>query len=226
MRHTLPQNRHKINKSLPLLPAFLWFLLNRHMRNYTADDIAESFKHYKQHIQYVIVAHTYHRPYTVCRNEGRLRTVNTEMWLARKHEQTSKDTRYALNCFNSLLYPNATNKCRRKPLLYRPLTFVTVEGARATTDRQQTIHINIAIGNLPKVLDKADVATLFRHAWHGKAQQSDDIEVLDYYEAHKGKGWLGYSLKEVQQQPSRVMNECSVWDVENCWIPHDAINAD
>ena len=196
------------------------------MRNYTADDIAAMFKQYEQHVQYVIVAHTHHRPYTVCRNEGGLKSVNADRWLAHKLEQTSKDTRYALNCMNSLLYPNAINKVKRKPFQFRPLTFVTIEGAKQTLDRQQTIHVNIALGNLPTVLDRQDIETLFRHAWHDKAKQSDDIEVIDYYQAKQGKGWLGYSLKEAEHQPSRVWNENSIWDVENCWIPHNAINVD
>ena len=196
------------------------------MRDYTADDIKQMFNQYEQHIQYVIVAHTNHRPYTVCRNEEALRTVNAEKWTGAKLTQTSKDTRYALNCFNRLLYPNATNNTRRNPLLYRPFTFVTIEGARATTDKQQTIHVNIAIGNLPAALNKDDIETLFRHTWHEKAKQANDIKVIDYYEARKGDGWLGYSLKEAQQQPSRAWDESSIWDVTNCWIPHHAINTD
>lgn len=196
------------------------------MRNYTADDITQMFKQYEQQVQYVIVAHTRHRPYTVCRNEGQLKTVNAEKWLSAKLYQTSKDIRYALNCFNRLLYPNATNKCRRNPLQFRPLTFVTIEGARATTDRQQTIHANIAIGNLPTVLEQADIETLFRHAWHDKARQGNDIQVIKYYEAQEGEGWSGYSVKEAQQQPSRAWDENSIWDVTNCWLPHHAINTD
>ena len=196
------------------------------MKNYTAEDISKMFKQYEQHVQYVIVAHTKHRPYTVCTNQGQLKTVNTEKWLSRKLEQTSKDLRYALNCFNRLLFPNATNLCRRNQLQYRPLTFVTIEGARATTDRQQTIHVNISIGNLPAALEQADIETLFRHAWQDKAQQGSDIKVSDYYKAKEGNGWLGYSVKEAQQQPSRTWNDDSIWDVTNCWIPHRAFNAD
>jgi hypothetical protein len=37
MRHTLPSMRHRINKRQPLLPAFIWFLLNNCMNNYTAE---------------------------------------------------------------------------------------------------------------------------------------------------------------------------------------------
>lgn len=192
------------------------------MRNYTADDIAAMFKQYEQHVQYVIVAHTHHRPYAACRHKS----TNVDTWLMHKQEQTSKDLRYALNCFNSLLYPNATNAARRKPMLYRPLSFVTIEGAKQTLDRQQTIHVNIAIGNIPIILNRQDIETLFRHVWQDKARQGNDIEVIDYYKAEQGRGWAGYSLKEAKHQPSRAWNENSIWDVENCWIPHNAINVD
>ena len=196
------------------------------MENYTANDIRNMFQQYQQHFQYVIVAHTKHRPYVATCNDSRYATKNTDKWLENKLEQTSKDLRYALNCFNRLLYPNATNKCRRNPHKYRPLTMVTIEGARATTDRQQTIHVNIALGNLPTVLNKEDIKTLFRHAWHEQAQQGNDIQVEHFYKAQEKEGWLGYSLKEAQQQPSRAWNENSIWDVTNCWIPHSAVNTD
>jgi len=196
------------------------------MRNYTADDIEQMFMQYEQHYQFVIVAHTHHRPYSVCRNSGYLKNTDANTWLQAKQTQTSSDLRYALNCFNRLLYPNATNACKRKPLLYRPLTFVTIEGARQTTDRQQTIHVNIAIGNLPTVLNRSDVETLFRHAWHEKAKQGNDIEVLDYYKAKNKKGWESYSVKEARKDPSRAWNDNSIFDVDNCWIPHNAIDVD
>ena len=136
--------------------------------------------------------------------------------------ETRKDTRFALNCFYKLLYPSSTNKVIRQPYFYRPLTFVTIEGASETLDSAQTIHVNIAMGNLPKVLNTEDIESLFRHAWHEKAKQQDDIKVM----AYNKEDWVGYSLKEAQQQPSRAWSENSIWDVGNCWIPHSALKAD
>lgn len=184
------------------------------------------FEQFQQHIQYVIVAHTYHRPYVACIDINKYKNINSEKWLQSKLNQTSKDLRHALNCFNQRLYPNASNKCKRNPLKYRPLTFVTIEGAKATIDRQQTIHVNIAIGNLPTALNADEVESLFRHVWHEKAQQSKDVKAIEYFKAKRGKGWLGYSVKEAQQQPCRTWTENSIWDVTNCWIPHNAFNAD
>ena len=136
----------------------------------------------------------------------------------RKQESCS----YALNCFNKMLYPSATNKPVRHPHMYRPLTLVTTEGARWTADRAQTIHVNIALGNLPHVLTTEEIETLFRHTWHDMAKQGTDIKVIE----HHGSNWVGYSLKEAQQQPSRAWDTNSNWDVGNCWIPTAALNTD
>ena len=129
------------------------------MRNYTAHDIKDMFDSYKQHVSHVIVAHTYHRPYVANTNVGRFKNVRADNYLKQKLVETSKDTRYALNCFNKLLYPNATNKVVRMPDFYKPLAFVTIEGATETTDRAKTIHANIALGNLPKELTTEDIET-------------------------------------------------------------------
>ena len=192
------------------------------MRNYTAHDIKDMFDSYKQHVSHVIVAHTYHRPYVANTNVGSFKNVRADSYLKQKLVETSKDTRYALNCFNKLLYPNATNKVVRMPDLYKPLAFVTIEGATETTDRAQTIHLNIALGNLQKALKTEDIETLFRHVWHDKAKQKDDVKVMAYDE----RDWVGYTLKEAQQQPRRTWDTDSIWDVGNCWLPHSALKAD
>ena len=192
------------------------------MRNYTASDIKDMFDSYKQHVSHVIVAHTFHRPYIANTNVGRFKHVRADSYLKQKLVETSKDARYALNCFNKLLYPGASNLVIRKPNLYKPLAFVTIEGANETTDRSQTIHINIALGNLPKALTTEDIETLFRHVWHEKAKQKDDVWVEKYNQ----NDWNGYMVKEGQSDIKRAWNEHSFWDVSNCWIPHKALKAD
>jgi hypothetical protein len=192
------------------------------MRNYTASDIKDMFDSYKQHVSHVIVAHTFHRPYIANTNVGRFKHVRADSYLKQKLVETSKDARYALNCFNKLLYPSASNLVIRKPHLYKPLAFVTIEGAKETTDRSQTIHVNIALGNLPKALTTEDIETLFRHVWHEKAKQKDDVWVEKYNE----NDWNGYMVKEGQRDIKRAWNENSFWDVSNCWIPHNALKAD
>jgi hypothetical protein len=192
------------------------------MRNYTANDIKEMFDSYRQHVSHVIVAHTHHRPYVANTNIGRFKHVRADTYMKNKIVETSNDTRYALNCFYKLLYPSSTNKIIRKPELFKPLTFITIEGAKETTDKAKTIHVNIALGKLPEALTTEDIETLFRHVWHEKAKQQDDIKVL----AFDNRDWVGYSLKEAQQNPSRAWADNSIWDVSNCWIPHSALKAD
>jgi hypothetical protein len=103
---------------------------------------------------------------------------------------------------------------------------VTIEGAKETTDRAQTIHVNIAIGNLPSVLNTEDIETLFRHAWHDMSHQSTDVKAYDHYKVDETSHWAGYSLKEAQQSTRKAWDTNSIWDVSNCWIPHTALNAD
>ena len=190
--------------------------------NYTAQDIQNYIGQYEKHFTHVIVAHTHFRPYVNPKNKN---IKNVEARTKLLAAQAKKELRYAMNCFNKLLYPAATNKPKRHPELYRPLTFVTIEGAKETTDKAQTIHFNITLGNLPPQLTTEDVQVLFAHAWHTMAGQSKDVKAYTY-NAGTNKQWVGYALKEAQQAPKKAWETDGIWDAENCWIPHAALNAD
>jgi len=196
------------------------------MRNYKAQDIESMFNQHEQHVSHVVVDHTLHRPYVASTDVGRFKHVRADQYIKTKMEQTSKDTRHALNCFYKLLYPTHSNRPNQNPNLFKPLTFVTIEGANQTTDRSQTIHVNISLGNLPSVLNTEDIETLFRHAWHDMAHQSTDVKAYDYYKVDEASHWAGYSLKEAQQNTRKAWDTNSIWDVSNCWIPHAALKAD
>lgn len=196
------------------------------MRNYNAGDIESMFNEHEQHVSHVVVAHTLHRPYVASTDVGRFKHVRADQYIKTKMEQTSKDTRHALNCFYKLLYPTHSNRPTQNPNLFKPLTFVTIEGANQTTDRSQTIHVNISLGNLPSVLTTEDIETLFRHAWQEKAHQSSDVKAYEYSKVDGRSRWMGYSLKEAQQAPHKAWDTDSIWDVGNCWIPHAALKAD
>lgn len=196
------------------------------MRNYNAGDIESMFNEHEQHVSHVVVAHTLHRPYVASTDVGRFKHVRADQYIKTKMEQTSKDTRHALNCFYKLLYPTHSNRPTQNPNLFKPLTFVTIEGANQTTDRSQTIHVNISLGNLPSALNTEDIETLFRHAWHEKAHQSSDVKAYEYSKVDGRSRWMGYSLKEAQQAPHKAWDTDSIWDVGNCWIPHAALKAD
>ena len=201
-------------------------LINKSMRNYTANDIEAHFKQYEKHVSHIIVAHTKHRPFIANMDTGRFKHVKAEQYAHTKMLETSKDLRYALNCFSKLLYPSTPNRPGQNPYVFKPLSFVTIEGANATTDRAQTIHVNIALGNLPAVLTTENIETLFRHAWHDMAKQGTDVKAFKFEQVEGKAHWFGYSLKEAQQNTRKAWDTNSIWDVSNCWIPHAALKAD
>ena len=184
------------------------------MRNYDAKNIEAFFRQNERHITHLIVAHTHFRPFQ-----------KTQAQIHHYARQAKKDLRHALNHFGRLLYPNASNRVRRNPSKYAPLTFVTLEGAHETTNQALTLHFNISLGNLPKILNTDDITVLFSHAWHIEAHQSDDIKAYEY-KANRTNTWLGYQLKEAQQIRNLAWDDNGIWDVENCWIPHAALSAD
>lgn len=186
------------------------------MRNYTALDIQDMFDAQKGNVSHVVVAHTQFHTYRKSARQVQLMA-----------EEARKSCRHALNCFAKLLYPVATNKPVRNPHVYRPLSLVTVEGLHQNdTETALTIHFNISLGNLPGILTTHDIGTLFRHAWHDKAQLADDIAIFDYYIKNEER-WMGYSLKEAQQTRKLAWTTDGTWDVLNCWIPeHAAHRAD
>jgi hypothetical protein len=196
------------------------------MNQYKAKDIEQFFNQYEAHVSHVIVAHTKHRPFVASMDVGRFKHVKADEYVRSKMTETSKDLRHALNCFGKLLHPSHPNRLQRNPYAFKPLSFVTIEGARQTTDRAQTIHVNIALGNLPSVLSTEDIETLFRHAWHEKANQSSDVKAYDYTQVDGQSRWMGYALKEAQQKTHKAWDTNSIWDVGNCWIPHAALKAD
>jgi hypothetical protein len=199
-----------------LFYGFLWFALNTYMRQYTAKDIEEFQNTYSDYITHIVVAHTIFRPYNKC-----------QFQIDQMAEQAKKDMRHALNCFAKLLYQNSTNKPVRNPMLYRPLSFVTIENAKEHLSREQTIHFNIAFGNLPKAVLVDEIETLFKRAWVEMSHQANDVKVYDVKDKPiEASTWNGYSLKEAQQDKKQAWRFDGIWDVSNCWIPHAALNAD
>ena len=207
-------NLNSANRYLVFID-FIWFLLNSFM-NYTEDDILEFFQTHESLITHNIVAHTHFRPcgYSQAR-------------IDRMGDMARRSLRYALSCFGKTLYKGHSNWIVRKPDKYRPLTFVTIENLKETTDTEQTIHFNISLGNLPKHLSTTYIEILFRHAWHVKAKQSNDIYLthVNDYPATERK-WHGYILKDAAKDRKLAWTTNGTWDVLNCWIPHNAVNTD
>ncbi len=181
--------------------------------NYTADEITKFLSQYKEHISHVCVLHTGIHTFGLSQNA-----------IDRKTDEAKRDLRHALNVFCRSLYPEHPNYPRRKPLLYRPLCFVTIEGAQETLDAAQTVHFNLSLGSLPSKLSTQQIAHYIRHAWCEVVGQSDDIFVGDV-KAHSADvcRWIGYGVKEAQKDRKKAWLTEGVWDVCNSWIPHEAL---
>ncbi len=186
------------------------------MKNYRTTDVVDFWARYEKHITHICVAHTNLRVY------GR-----SPQQIKRMRATVSNDLRHALNVFCASLYDGKTNKVRRNPLKYKPLIFSTIEGTEEIHQKHKTIHVNLALGNLPAHLTSSELKTLFNYAWVTKANQNNDIyfEQSNFGTANP-KQFIGYALKEAQTKKHRLWDDSSVWDVENCWIPHLAFNAD
>lgn len=184
--------------------------------NYTAEDISKFFSAHESKITHNLVAHTKFRPY-----------LASQAKIDAMAEEAKRILRYSLNVFSKSLYPTQTNLPVRKPEIYRPLSLVTIENIKETTEAEQTIHFNISLGNLPKHLNTTQIDILFRHAWHVKAKQSNDIYLThkNDYPASPQK-WFGYIVKDANKSRKLAWDTCGTWDVLNCWIPHNAINTD
>ena len=171
----------------------------------TAQTIRDFLDEQQQHITHYIVAQSLYRP-------------NHQLPKAVEHMQSNlrKDLRHARNCFNKEIYGSGA---RRKPLLLQPLLIPTIEGARNTSNPQLTLHYNIYLGNLPKILTTEDIKELWTYCWHIKANQSNDIYITEPL-ANTQSHLLHYGTKEAQ------IGNLSCWDFENTQIPYDALNTD
>lgn len=185
-------------------------------RQYTKQDVVNWFDQYSNHISHVIVAHTHIRP--VVANK---RLIAFERFKQQSLQQTSKSLRHALNCLDASLYPNQSNKVKRNKFEFKPLTFVTIEGAKETTDPAQTVHVNILLGNLPNTITTAQLEQLFRQAWVTKTRQSSNVFVTEYQ--HQAGKFSGYMLKETDKDKRLIWGDNSIIDIENCWIPRKAL---
>ena len=171
----------------------------------TGQTIRDFLDTQQKHITQYVVAqshfHTYHK---------------MEWEIERMSVSLKKDLRHARNCFNKELYGNGA---RRKPLIYQPLLIPTLEGTKKTTSPKHTLHYNIYLGNLPKILTTEDIKELWTYCWVEKAHQKNDIYITEPL-ANTQSHLLYYGTKETQ------IGNLSCWDFENTQIPYNALNAD
>jgi hypothetical protein len=171
----------------------------------TAQTIRDFLNQQQKHITHYVVAQSYYRPYHA-----------TNPQIANMAMNLRKDLRHARNCFNKELYGNGA---KRKPLLYQPLLIPTLEGTINTTNPHLTLHYNIYLGNIQKVLTTQDIKELWTYCWHTKANQSNNIFITKPL-ANTQSHLLHYGTKEAQ------IGNIDCWDIENTQIPYDALSAD
>ena len=171
----------------------------------TTETIRDFLNQQSKHITHYIVAHSNYSAYHKDAKDIERMTFNL-----------GKDLRHARNCFNKELYGNGA---RRKPLTYQPLLIPTLEATTNTVNPKLTLHYNIYLGNLPKILTEDDVKTLWTYCWHTKANQSNDVYLTKPTfgtTAHL----INYGTKELQ------IGNIDCWDLENTQIPYNALYAD
>ena len=171
----------------------------------TTETIRDFLNQQSKYITHYIVAHSNYSAYHKDAKDIERMTFNL-----------GKDLRHARNCFNKELYGNGA---RRKPLTYQPLLIPTLEGTTNTVNPKLTLHYNIYLGNLPKILTTEDIKELWRYCWVEKAHQKDDIYITEPL-ANTQSHLLHYGTKETQ------IGNLSCWDFENTRIPFNALNAD
>jgi hypothetical protein len=182
--------------------------------NYTANDVASHFQKYSDHISHYAVMHT------------KLRSANKSQKTRESYvEQTNKNLHYALQVFETKIHDGHINRARRKPEIYKPLSFATIEGAYETTNNELTVHVNLLLGNLPTHLNDAHIYQCLTYAWLYKANQSDDLSFYNIANDNQSVcRALNYSVKEGRANRERLWSTNGIWSVQNCWIPHQALD--
>lgn len=183
------------------------------MKNYNAQDILNWLQQSGAVFTHSIVAHTPFRTYEKSRGQ-----------LAYGRNMASKQLGIALRMFYKSLH---TGKARRlvndnaHKHLYRPDTFVTIEGATAENfhDPSQTIHCNITLGHLPRDLDADELTEQFKTYWY-RLDKNRGTNVKGFLlDTQQGdQHWLSYTLKECQKNPSMAWDGHGCWDVTNCYL--------
>jgi 5-methylcytosine-specific restriction endonuclease McrBC regulatory subunit McrC len=87
------------------------------------------------------------------------------------------------------------------------------------------VHVNLLLGNLPTHLNDAHIYQCLTYAWLYKAKQSDDLSFYNIANDNQSVcRALNYSVKEGRANRERLWSTNGIWSVQNCWIPHQALN--
>jgi hypothetical protein len=184
---------------------FSLVLLNSCMKT-TAEHVRNFLNEHSQHITHWAVAHTPFHTYKA-----------TPQQLERMKHEAQKQCLFFRRSFSQFLYQA---KALRKPHIYSPLLITTIEGVKASPFRQDTIHFNFAIGNIPNGISTDELRQVFEHCWVDKAKLSRKNIWLQAADSSRNTHWLNYITKEAE------IGNIDTWDFQNTQIPHVALAAD
>jgi len=110
-----------------------------------------------------------------------------------------------------------SNGAIRKPALYSPLIITAIEGTKNIYDKNRTLHLHIALGNILTsnscIQTEEQLKTIIRNEWLATADGVDDIDIQQM----TSDRWITYITKEFDYGNA----ECIDW--QNCYIPHAAL---
>ena len=89
------------------------------------------------------------------------------------------------------------NGWQRNPR-YLPIFVPVIEGTVNTYDRNRTLHIHLAVGNLPERYTEKDLLGIYRGCWLSNRCAADDVKIARLWSGQEN-GWLNYFTKEERQ---------------------------
>ena len=190
------------------------------MRNYGPHDIKNFSNEYNDHYQFYVVAHSKFHP----RNQS-------QATISRHRGRLSGKLNKTLKLLVERFHPNFFQMKSKDRALSRMLTFTTIEGLDTMDIQPMTTHFNISIGNLPSHVTKDVFRDEFLKIWHKQFRESDDFWIAAVNELVSLKNLTedplkavnGYVVKDAYKDKSKSWSTDGLWDINNCWIPHDAL---
>ena len=81
---------------------------------------------------------------------------------------------------------------------YLPIFVPVIEGTVNTYDRNRTLHIHLAVGNLPERYTEKDLLGIYRGCWLSTPYAADDVRLVPLWSGAED-GWGNYLTKEERQ---------------------------
>ena len=192
------------------------------MNNYTADDINNWVSKYFEQFQFIVVAHTNCYP-----KDKSLQTIFSQQ--VKRQEILEK----TLIEVSKTLYINEPFLPRDFREEYGMLQFSTVEFNSPNVRKNDTMHFNIMLGNLPKEFTKEKLSEVFLHTWNKKYKQSSDVWIHTVEEMTiKNEStdlpisaFSRYMMKDAYADKSKAWKVEGTWDVMNTWLPSSKLLA-